>query len=291
MTLRVKFNLVMLAAFLAGLGLAALFVNAASEREARRAVLAEAAAIMGAANATVHYTDTEVAPLLTPQMKAQFLPQSIPFFAAQQTFDEWAKEFPDYAFRQPTTNPTNPADRPVPWEADIIKALRAQPELDHLVTERVGENGGSILSYSQPVRVSSESCLACHSTPEAAPPSMIDIYGRDNGFGWKLGDTIGAQVVSVPERVPLAQARSNLLIIMGGLTIIFAVMMVLLNLLLHFFIIVPVRRISRLADEISLGNMEVPEFATSSRDEIGSLAVSFNRMRRSLVTAMGMLGD
>lgn len=289
MTLRVKFNLVMLAAFLAGLGLAALFVNATSEREARRAVLAEAAAIMGAADATVHYTDTQVAPLLSGQMKTQFLPQSIPFFAAQQTFDLMAKAFPDYAFRQPTTNPTNPADRPVPWEADIIKALREQPKLDHLVTERAAENG-TILSYSQPIRVT-EGCLACHSTPEAAPPSMIDIYGRDNGFGWTLGDTIGAQVVSVPERVPLAQARSNLTIIMAGLTIVFAVMMILLNLLLHFFIIVPVRRLSRIADEISLGNLEVPEFQVSSRDEIGSLAVSFNRMRRSLVTAMGMLGD
>jgi protein-histidine pros-kinase len=37
--------------------------------------------------------------------------------------------------------------------------------------------------------------------------------------------------------------------------------------------------------------MDVPEFQVSSADEIGSLAVSFNRMRRSLVTAMGMLGD
>ncbi|MDR6291644.1 protein-histidine pros-kinase [Inquilinus ginsengisoli] len=290
MTLRLKFNLVMLAAFLAGLGLAAIFVNVVSEREARRAVLAEAAAIMGAANATIHYTDTQVSPLLNGQVKTQFLPQSIPFFAAQQIFDQMAKDFPDYAFRQPTTNPTNPADRPVPWEADIIKALAAQPELDHLVTERKTDNG-TVLSYSQPIRVTSESCLACHSTPDAAPASMVDIYGRDNGFGWKLGNTVGAQVVSVPERVPLSQARSSLYVIMGGLTIVFAVMLAMLNLMLHFFIIVPVRRISKLADEVSLGNMDVPEFQVSSADEIGSLAVSFNRMRRSLVTAMGMLGD
>ena len=120
---------------------------------------------------------------------------------------------------------------------------------------------------------------------------MVDIYGRENGFGWKVGDTVGAQIVSVPERVPLARARSNLYLLMGGLTIIFALMLVLLNLLLHFFIIVPVRRISKLADEVSLGNMEVPEFQHSSRDEIGSLAVSFNRMRRSLVAAMRMLGE
>lgn len=246
--------------------------------------------MMGAANAAIHYTDAQVSPLLNSQMKTQFLPQSIPFFAAQQTFDLMVTEFPDYAFRQPTTDPTNQADRPVPWEADIIKALAAQPDLDHLVTERTTDTG-KILSYSQPIRVTSDSCLACHSAPEAAPASMVDIYGRNNGFGWKLGDTVGAEVVSIPERVPLARARSSLYVVMGGLTIVFAVMLVILNLLLHFFIIVPVRRISKLADEVSLGNLEVPEFALSSRDEIGSLAVSFNRMRRSLVTAMGLLGD
>jgi HAMP domain-containing protein len=290
MTLRVKFNVVMLAAFLAGLVLAGVFVNRASEREARRSVLSEAAVIMGAASATIHYTDGQVAPLLNGQMKAQFLPQSIPFFAAQQTFGLMAQAFPDYAFRQPTTNPTNPADRPVAWEAKIIKALAEQPKLGQLVTERK-TNTGEVMSYSQPIRVTTNGCLACHSTSEAAPASMVDIYGPNNGFGWKLGDLVGAEIVSMPERVPLDRARSNLDVIMGGLTIVFALMFVMLNLLLHFFIIVPLRRISKLADEISLGNMGAPEFGFSSKDEIGSLAVSFNRMRRSLVTAMRMLGE
>ena len=290
MTFRAKFNLVMLVAFLAGLGLAGVFVNTVSEHGAKRAVLAEAAAVMGAADATIHYTDQQVSPLLNRQMKAQFLPQSIPFYAAQQTFQLMATAFPDYAFRQPTTNPTNPADRPAPWEADIIKKLVEQPNLDQLVVERTTSTG-KVLSYARPVRVNSDTCLACHSTPAAAPASMVDIYGRENGFGWKVGDTVGAQIVSVPERVPLASARSNLYLLMGGLTIIFTLMLFLLNLLLHFFIVVPVRRISKLADEVSLGNMEVPEFQLSSRDEIGSLAVSFNRMRRSLVAAMGMLNE
>jgi HAMP domain-containing protein len=289
MTLRLKFNLVMLAVFLAGLTSAWLFVDTISQREARRSVLAEAAAIMGAVNATVHYTDAQVAPLLTGQMKAQFLPQSIPFFAAQQTFDLMATVFPDYAFRQPTTNPTNAADRPVAWEAEIIKELVAQPKLNEMVTERKTETG-EILSYAQPIRVTSEACLTCHSVPSAAPSSMVDIYGRDNGFGWKLGDIVGAQIVSVPERVPLARAEANLYVVMGGVTFVFAAMLVMLNLLLHFFIIAPVRRISKLANEVSLGGTEVPEFQSSSADEIGSLAESFNRMRRSLVTAMKMLG-
>jgi protein-histidine pros-kinase len=118
---------------------------------------------------------------------------------------------------------------------------------------------------------------------------MLDVYGRKNGFGWKMGDVVGAQVVSVPVRVADAQARRNLLVIMGALTIVFAVMLLLLNVMLHMFIVVPVRRISRLADEISLGNMTAPEFNDANQDEIGSLGQAFNRMRRSLVAALKLL--
>ncbi|GGF34718.1 histidine kinase [Aliidongia dinghuensis] len=290
MTLRIKFNLVMLAAFLVGLALAAVFFNKFSERTARKAILSEAALMMGQANATIHYTDTQISPLLAKQMAVQFVPQAIPFFAAQQTFDHLAKDFPDYTLRQPTLNPTNPSDRPLAWEADIIQALIAEPTLTSLVTERDTE-AGKILSYSRPVKVDSQECLTCHSTPEAAPPSMIDVYGRNNGFGWKLGSIVGAEVVSVPERVALTQARQSLYVIMTSLAIVFAVMLALLNLMLHMFIIRPVRRVSALADEVSLGNMAVPEFDTSGTDEIGSLSRSFNRMRRSLTAALRLLEE
>jgi hypothetical protein len=60
-----------------------------------------------------------------------------------------------------------------------------------------------------PIRISNEACLACHSVPDAAPKMLIDTYGTDNGFGWKLNEVIAAQVVSVPMSV--AQTRADAL--------------------------------------------------------------------------------
>jgi HAMP domain-containing protein len=290
MTLRLKFNLVLIAAMGVGLGTAWLFTERTTTQEARSAVLAEAAAIMGAADAVRDYTSVQVQPLLATQMHAQFLPQSVPFFALLQTMEKLTQRSPEYKFRLPTTNPTNPADRPLAWEAEIIEQLAADPALKEIVVERT-EAGRDILSYAQPIVVESGACLVCHSTPDVAPRSMIDIYGSANGFGWKVGETIGAKMVSVSQEIPRARARKNLIQIMVGLTGVLSVMFVVLNVLLHFSIIQPIRRMSQLADQISLGNMAVGEFATSVRGEIGLLAVSFNRMRRSLVTAMKMLGD
>ena len=50
-------------------------------------------------------------------------------------------------------------------------------------------------------------------------------------------------------------------------------------------------RLSKLADQLSLGNMDVPDFHARGKDEIGVLADSFNRMKKSLVQAMKMLED
>src|SRR5690242_7543041 len=112
MSISLKFNIVMVAAFLAGLALAAFFINSITQATARRAVLSEAATMMAGVNSTIHYTDSRVTPLLARQMTVQFLPEGIPFFAAQQTFNLLSKEHPDYTFRQPAVNPTNPLDRP-----------------------------------------------------------------------------------------------------------------------------------------------------------------------------------
>lgn len=290
MGLKAKFNLVMLLAFLVGLGLAAALAYRIVQDNARREVLQNAAIMMEEASAIRTYTDREIGPLLTEQSKIHFLPHTVPAFAAQTNFRQLQHDFPDYSYREPALNPTNPADKPQPWESDIIVSFRNDSKLKQLVTERTTITG-PILSLSRPVLASEKECLTCHSTPDAAPASMIELYGRDNGFGWKLGDVIGAQIVSVPERVPLERANRTFALFLGGLVAVFVVMVVLLNLLLHYVIVKPIRRISALAGEVSLGNMDAPEFTVKGRDEIASLAESFNRMRRSLANALRMLEE
>ncbi|MEI2619584.1 MAG: HAMP domain-containing protein [Candidatus Nanopelagicales bacterium] len=65
----------------------------------------------------------------------------------------------------------------------------------------------------------------------------------------------------------------------------------LLNVLLHFVVIRPVVRIADIANEVSMGKPDVPEYVRQGRDEISSLSQSFNRMRLSLENAMKMLGE
>jgi HAMP domain-containing protein len=288
MNVRAKFNLVMAGAFIVGLGLASGLSYRLVQDNARREVLERAGLMVGEANAISDYTEHEIAPLLSAQVHRGFLPQTIPFWAAQTNFRAVQKQFHDYSFRQLALNPTNPADRPVDWQAEIINTFRGNPAQTELITQRDTPTGPS-LSLSRPITVANQACLECHSTPAAAPVGLVDLYGPDNGFGWKLGEIVGAQIVSVPMRVALERANATFITVIAGIAGVLLVVILLLNVLLHAIIIRPVRTISASANEVSLGKMDAPEVILRGRDEISTLAASFNRMRRSLTNALTLI--
>ena len=290
MGLRLKFNLVLLVGLAVGMGLASLLSYRLIFDSARAHVLSEAALMAAQADAITSYTANEISPLVSGPLARRFLPQSVGAWAAQTNFRAIQAQLPDYSYRAVVTNPTNPADLPADWQQDIIKALQSDRDRKQVVTER-STPAGPILSMSRPIVITEGACLTCHSTPEAAPASMVDLYGTKNGFNWKMNEVLGARIVSVPMAVPFALAWQTFSGVLVWLGVVFLIMMLLLNLLLQFAIIRPVRTISASANEVSLGNMDAPECKVRGRDEIASLGESFNRMRRSLANALRMLEE
>ena len=62
-----------------------------------------------------------------------------------------------------------------------------------------------------------------------------------------------------------------------------------MNWLLQRLVVKPVSEVAAAARRVSQGDLTLAEFPETRGDEIGTLQKSFNRMRRSLVKAMGML--
>ncbi|MGA0603138.1 c-type heme family protein [Caulobacter sp. KR2-114] len=290
MKLQTKFNLAMLLAFLVGLGLSAAFAYKISLDGARREVLQQAALMTSVGDGASAYTEQEVAPLLTSVGDTRFAPQTIPFLAVQDQFRRVQKAWPDYSYKDAALNPTNPADHAADWEAQIINRFRAEPGLGQTISQRDTADG-PVLSVARPIRIKDAGCLQCHSTPDRAPKAMVALYGTGSGFGWKMGETVGAQIVSVPMHVALQQAHRSFLIFLGGLAFVFIVTIVALNVVLNFVIVRPASEIARMATAVSLGQTDVPECPVRGKDEIASLAEAFNRMRRSLANAMKLLGE
>ena len=160
--------------------------------------------------------------------EAEFYPQTVPAYAATEIFNYFRTKYPDYTYKEATLNPTNPRDRTVEWEADVVNSFRQDPTQTNRVVSRQSAIGDT-LSLAVPIRISNSSCLTCHSTPDKAPPEMIKAYGAANGFGWKMDEIIGAQIVSVPASVPIKIADQALMGIAVWLIGIFASLFVLVN--------------------------------------------------------------
>jgi HAMP domain-containing protein len=286
--LRAKFNLVILAAFAVGFLVAAIVLNRVFVEHAREQVLENARIMMTAANAIRNYTAQELVPLLPTERGGAFVPETVPAYAAQKNFKDVQAAFAGYTYREPALNPTNLSDRAQDWEADIIRLFRDEPSRPELVVERATPVGPT-LNLARPIPIREEACLACHGVPAAAPAALARSYGTANGFGWKLNETIGAQVLSVPMEVPLKLAHDAYVTFLIVLVGVFFVVFVVLNLLLHYLVIVPVRRVSAMAEAVSLGEENVEPYIKPGKDEISVLSVAFNRMRESLAHAMDMI--
>ena len=288
MGLRFKYNIVLVVACLLGIAVSIAMSYVLVRKSAVQEVEQSIDLLREKTSAVRYYTLNSIEPLLADNNDILFLPETVTSYAARTIFAKVQEKYPDYSYKEAALNPTNPADLPTELEASLIKRFRADPSLEQITTIVDGENG-RILSVAYPVTIKQEGCLRCHSTPEAAPPAMVDLYGPDNGFGWQMGETVGAQIISAPISLVDKRALETVIILVSGLGVAFVVVFVTTNALLSRIVLRPVERMSEMAEKVSHGDFAVPEYSKPGRDEISALSASFNRMRRSLERAMMMI--
>jgi protein-histidine pros-kinase len=279
----------MLVVALVGAGLFVLAAEPLVNAVAREEVLQSSRIMMESAAGARKYTSEQIAPILKPAIGQHFYPQSVSAYAAKRNFDVIHSKYPDYMYREAALNPTNPQDRATDWEADIINDFRSHPDKEEVSLVRSTPTG-QMLELARPL-VNKPACMECHNTAATAPASMITLYGDQNGFGWKPGEVIGAQIVSVPMAASAVRASHIRSLFLIPFVAFLALLFISVNVLLSFVVVRPIEHIAKTAEAISLGEINTPEYHYGGSDQIGRLSASFNRMHRSLVEAFRMLGE
>jgi protein-histidine pros-kinase len=305
MSLLTKINLWLCITFAVFLAAALAITRMAMLEDARDDAVEEARLLMDSAQAARDYTAAEVEPVLdakppsahsvSARSKAvfdatsqTFHPQTIPAYAATQMLDSLRRKRPQFAYREATMNATNPRDRAEGWEIDVIQHFRNAPEAHELVNERETALGRS-LYLAKPIRVEDGECLVCHDTAATAPPAVLRQYGNANGFGWRLHETVGAQIVSVPLDDALKGANRVVLVVAGVLTLLFVLLFVVVNLVVRAVVLAPIAKLARAAESLSTGHPVDVDLNVPGRDEISALCRSFDRMRTSVDKSLALL--
>jgi methyl-accepting chemotaxis protein len=246
-------------------------------RHAKQEVIRHASMLMEAALAMRKYTITEIKPLLALQNKRNFLPQSVPSYAATQNFNALRENNPEYRYKEATLNPTNPRDRAADWEADIIQEFRNNKNLQNVTVVR-DTPLGKTLYFARPIRITNKGCLSCHGLIDDAPDTMLKLYGPANGFGWKFNEVVGSQIVSVPLSIPVTRANETFLMLMGALLTGYLLIIVIMNITIRRVFIKRLLSASKIVEAVNQGNMNRPKFEIRGNDEIAQFCESIEHL-------------
>ncbi|PLX95184.1 MAG: histidine kinase [Desulfuromonas sp.] len=195
------------------------------------------------------------------------------------------QKYPEYIFRVVSPNPLNQTNLSDEFENRIIHDF-SKLRYDNW-EGFIEKNGKSFYATAIPIEARS-GCIWCHSTPDAAHPEMVEEYGTESGYGYKIGDVVGARFIYVPTEKAMAQTMKKLGVSVLVLSVLFLIAFLLLDAFIVRSIVHPIEEITAIATDISKGHME-KEFKVRSNDEIKALADAFNRMKVSLVKAINII--
>lgn len=295
-----KFTIFLSLVFIGSIIIGGSILSQVSYHQAEWQVAYNAELLMKMMNSVKSYTNTEVRPLLAPIQDKQpkFIPQTIATYSARKVFESIShqSEYQDYSYKDAVLNPTNSEDKANELETALIDQFNQelsqdpnniQDKYDFTTTET-----GELFYVARPIIITDQTCLKCHGKPESAPKSMILKYGKENGFGWELNKPIGVQIIYVPSEQIFQKGRDLSNLTIGIFVGMFALAIVLINLLIQGIVIDKIRPMSRLAqkiknDELNPDQMTEPdreklEKVAKNADELGHLARIFQQMASAI---------
>lgn len=292
--LATKFSLLLSLVFIGGILISGVALSNALEQQTEAEISYRGQILMQMVNSVREYTNSRVNPLLASRLKteAQFIPEAIPSFSAREVFETLRKnkEYANFLYKDATLNPTNPRDQADEFEANLIDRFRKEG-----ISEISGFRdlaGEKVFFSARPLSIKKPSCLVCHSTPEAAPKSLLATYGTKNGFGWPLNKVIDTQIIYVPASKVFDSVKQAFTLISSIFIGIFALAVFVINWLLKQNVIQPIRPLAKLAQQISSDTMTADKLedfdfkglmvVARRADELGQLGRIFQNMAREV---------
>lgn len=222
--------------------------------------------------ATRHYVGYELRPRLYDELPGRFVLEGMSrSYVAGKIAHDVLKKYPGYRYKHASFDPKNPLNEADPFEEEIIREFQTSSLHEWKGMRTVNGNEYYVIAIpGNPVR---KDCLLCHGDPDQAPREVIELYGREAGFGRKIGEIIDGLFAYIPIKIPLDNARDNVLLFITLYTVFFT---------LVFFVID--RRFRWFYEKIHSANVEIEGFNKEILD--------LNKILETLVAerTMTMLG-
>ncbi len=272
--LATKFTLLLSLVFIGAIAVSGFAFSRVLEHKAEAEIGYRSQLLAETMNSVRNFTNKHVSPLLISLVDTQptFVPETIPSYAVREVFENLRKneEYKDFFYKDANLYPTNLRDKADIFETKLIERFRNEPGLKNLSGFR--DSFDEKLFYSaRPFSLTNPTCLRCHSTPEAAPKSHLASYGSENGFGWKLNEILGTQIIYVPASTVFEDAKRASVSFINLFIGIFAIVLLLINYLLKRNVLQPLKPMAQLAQKISMNELSAEEAEKFDREKLTSI--------------------
>ncbi|GAX59154.1 signal transduction histidine kinase [Candidatus Scalindua japonica] len=161
------------------------------------------------------------------------------------------------------------------FETAVLKKMQDQKLRGAFYDETLSSRDEKLFRYIAPLYVE-EACLSCHGEPSGRAFSTerrMAIY--------KTGDLWGIISVMAPLKPIHASLKANAIILICVASVSIVVIVFITHLLIKALITKPISKMSRVMASIANGDLD-KRISISSRDEIGMLVTSINKMTEDL---------
>ena len=176
-----------------------------------------------------------------------------------------------------------PANQPDAFEKEAIATFKEDKSIKF-----IDGYTGNTYRYARPIFVK-KSCLKCHGQPEDAPQAVIEKYGSEKAFGYKVGDVRG--IISV--KLPALSWQGLLTVFANPIAIGLVILAFLLNFMFTQKVII--KRLASLTTDVTAiakGKLSTPLRYTDpkkSNDEIDHAYHAVDLLKKSMVIIMNKL--
>ena len=190
-----------------------------------------------------------------PSATASFVAETVPPTARSRRSSSCRTPLPaTRTGRPPSIRPIPPIARTT-GEVDLINRFRENGAQQELVIER-DTPMGQLLHMARPLSGADGGMPDLSQRAVRRASALTRTYGTTNGFGWKLHETIGAQILTVPMAVALKAAHDAYVkaLIIPGRHLCDRLYRdePAVALRDHYAIVAPVKRLSAMAEAVSL---------------------------------------
>ena len=279
-----RFNLALVLIYFVSLGLIAPAVYYVTRHQVYKQADEELRLLVDVVRSIQGYVATDLRPHFLKE-GIFYSPAISGIVATSRIADQLRQRQPQYYVKSSSDNPLNRANSANALETSLLERYR-KGVVSGEVTEEGLIRGRPYLVAAAPKK-SKKGCLRCHGDPDKAPADVIQGYGTDSGYHYKVGDVVGVSMVGVPLADVNKLALERSLTVMAAVTVLFALLFAIVNTMVRRLILSPLVEITKTAKAVSEGDVNRQVSADiRRRDEIAELAHSFEMLRRSLVTAM-----